>query len=110
MARSVRRSRQVIADQGMPVGVAPRSGLVGSLAHPRDCGAHDSEHDRRALAAPDPRLSQVDLLVDDREHVDGPTWVDAFALMDGFADAHEMGRFFVKLHGPEPFHGFLIRW
>jgi hypothetical protein len=30
--------------------------------------------------------------------------------MDGFADELEMGRFFVKPHGPEPFHGVLIRW
>jgi len=41
---------------------------------------------------------------------DGSTRVDAFAQMDGFADAREMGRFFVKLYGPEPFHGVLIRW
>jgi hypothetical protein len=40
----------------------------------------------------------------------GPLNVDALAWADGFADALEMGRFFVKWHGPEPFKGVLIRW
>ena len=39
-----------------------------------------------------------------------PSCVRDFARMDGFENALEMGRFFVKLHGPEPFHGVLIRW
>jgi hypothetical protein len=40
----------------------------------------------------------------------GPLSVEALAWADGFADALEMGRFFVKWHGPEPFKGILIRW
>jgi hypothetical protein len=36
--------------------------------------------------------------------------VEAFAKLDGFANALEMGRFFRKLHGPGPFRGVLIRW
>jgi len=39
-----------------------------------------------------------------------PSCVRDFARMDGFENALEMGRFFVKLHGPEPFYGILIRW
>ena len=35
---------------------------------------------------------------------------EAFARLDGFANALEMGRFFRKLHGPGPFRGVLIRW
>ena len=38
------------------------------------------------------------------------TDVEAFAKLDGFANALEMGRFFRKLHGPGPFRGVLIRW
>ena len=39
------------------------------------------------------------------------TDVEAFARLDGFASALEMGRFFRKLHGPGPlFRGVLIRW
>ena len=38
------------------------------------------------------------------------TDVEAFARLDGFANALEMGRFFRKLHGPGPFRGVLIRW
>ena len=38
------------------------------------------------------------------------TDVEAFAKLDGFATALEMGRFFRKLHGPGPFRGVLIRW
>jgi hypothetical protein len=41
---------------------------------------------------------------------DGPANVDALALADGFADALEMGRYFVKWHGPGTFRGVLIRW
>jgi hypothetical protein len=36
--------------------------------------------------------------------------VEAFARLDGFASALEMGRFFRKLHGPGTFRGVLIRW
>jgi hypothetical protein len=35
---------------------------------------------------------------------------EAFARLDGFANALEMGRFFRKLHGPGAFRGVLIRW
>ena len=35
---------------------------------------------------------------------------EAFARLDGFANALEMGRFFRKLHGPGTFRGVLIRW
>jgi hypothetical protein len=35
---------------------------------------------------------------------------EAFARLDGFPSALEMGRFFRKLHGPGPFRGVLIRW
>jgi hypothetical protein len=38
------------------------------------------------------------------------TDVEAFAKLDGFANALEMGRFFRKLHGPGTFRGVLIRW
>ena len=38
------------------------------------------------------------------------TDVEAFAKLDGFANALEMGRFFRKLHGPGPFRRVLIRW
>jgi hypothetical protein len=41
---------------------------------------------------------------------DGPLSVEALALADGFADALEMGRFFVKWNGPEPLKGVVIRW
>jgi hypothetical protein len=36
--------------------------------------------------------------------------VEAFAKLDGFASALEMGQFFRKLHGPGKFRGVLIRW
>jgi hypothetical protein len=39
-----------------------------------------------------------------------PNSVAEFARMDGFKDEREMGRFFIKLYGPEPFKGILIRW
>jgi hypothetical protein len=38
------------------------------------------------------------------------TDVEAFAKLEGFANALEMGRFFRKLHGPGTFRGVLIRW
>ena len=39
-----------------------------------------------------------------------PTCADELARMDGFDDAHTMGRYFIKLHGREDFRGVLIRW
>jgi hypothetical protein len=39
-----------------------------------------------------------------------PTCVDELARVDGFRDARAMGLYFVKLHGPGPFRGVLIRW
>ena len=41
---------------------------------------------------------------------DFPTSVAELARMDGFKDAAEMGRYFVRLHGSGTFRGVLIRW
>jgi hypothetical protein len=57
--------------------------------------------------APDHSVRAIDI---SGPAFDGPTCVGEFARMDGFKDALEMGRFFVKLYGPEPFRGILIRW
>lgn len=35
--------------------------------------------------------------------------IDAFARLDGFADAHEFFHWFHQAHGPQ-FHGWCVRW
>jgi hypothetical protein len=57
--------------------------------------------------APDQSVFAIDI---SGPAFDVPTCIGEFARMDGFENALEMGRFFVKLYGTEPFHGILIRW
>ena len=60
----------------------------------------DEQGATRALAL-DAQLSM--LSAPSRCRVRSPGWT-------ALKTRSEMGRFFVKLHGPEPFHGILIRW